>query len=124
MRLALALVGAALLAASGPVDAKKPPKPCAKKGSTTVKATKFVRVYKVRNGQGGFNLVGCLNSDNKRQQLAQSYDDGLGTSTGDFGRVRVTRRFVAWEYTAYDITCKAGCPPGYNTYSIHLYIRD
>jgi hypothetical protein len=121
MRLLLAIAAAALLATAGPAEAKS--KPCSRKGSTTVVSTKSVRVYKVKNGDGGANLVGCLRSDNKRQQLAHGYDDGLVTS-GKFGHVTVAGHFVAWEFTAYDISCKADCPPGYNPYSIDLSIRD
>jgi hypothetical protein len=122
MRLALAIAAAALLAAAGPAEAKAA-KPCSKNGSTTVRSTKSVRVYKVKNNQGGFTLVGCLRSDNKRQTLARSYDDNLVTS-GDFAHVTVAGHFVAFEFTAYDVSCKADCPPGYDPYSIHLTIRD
>jgi hypothetical protein len=123
MRIALAIAAAALLAASGPAEAKKPAKPCSKKGSKTVASSKSVRVYKVKNGQGDFNLVGCLRSNNKRQTLARGYEDGYVTS-GKFGHVTLAGRFVAWEYTAYDISCKAGCPPDYNPTTVHLSIRD
>jgi hypothetical protein len=122
MRAAIAIAIVAL-AVAAPAAEAKPAKPCSRKGSTTVRATKSVRVYKVKNSQGGFNLIGCLRSDNKRQTLAQSYNDGLVTS-GTFGHVTVAGRFVAWEFTAYDNSCKADCPPGYDPYSIHLSIRD
>src|SRR4051794_36718096 len=122
MRTAVAISLTALFVAAPSAEAKS--KPCSKKGSTTVRASKSVRVYKVKNGQGGQNLYGCLRSDNKRQFIAQSYDDGSGTSTGDFRYVTLAGRFVAWEFTAFDDSCKAGCPPGYNPTSVHLSIRD
>ena len=120
MRLVLAVTAAALLATSGLAEAKKPP--CSRTGSKTVVSTKSVRVYKVKNQDGGFNLIGCLRSDNKRQTLAHGYDD-IETS-GSFDRVKVAGRFVAWQFTAYDVSCKAACPPGYDPYSIHFTIRD
>jgi hypothetical protein len=120
MRLLLALAATAVLTASGPAEAKKPP--CSRAGSKTVASTKSVRVYKVKNADGGFNLIGCLRSDNKRQTLAHGYDD-VETS-GSFDRVKVAGRFVAWQFTSYDVSCKATCPPGYDPYSIHITIRD
>jgi hypothetical protein len=122
MRTAIAIAIAALAVAAPAADAKQA-KPCSRKGSATVKATKLVRVYQVKNNDGGHNLIGCLRSDNKRQLLAHGYDDGLVTS-GDFGHVTVAGHFVAWEFTAYDISCKADCPPGYDPTSVHLSIRD
>jgi hypothetical protein len=124
MRISLvALTLTALLATAGPADAKAQSKPCARKGSTTVAATKRVRVYEVANQDGGSNLFGCLRADGKGRLLAKGYDDGLVTS-GVYDHVRVAGRFVAWQYTATDISCKADCPPGYDPTDVHLSVRD
>jgi hypothetical protein len=118
--LATALVAA--LAIAGPAEAKHS-KPCARKGSHTVAATKLVRVYELPNSEGGDTLVGCLRSNDRRRVLAEGYDDGYVTS-GVYDHVRVAGRFVAWQFTATDISCKADCPPGYDPTSVHLSARD
>ena len=81
MRTAVAIALAALFVAAPAADAKHA-KPCSRKGSTTVRATKSVRVYQVKNTDGGHNLIGCLRSNNKRQLLAHGYDDVEGDKTG------------------------------------------
>src|SRR3954470_11440362 len=112
----------AALAIAGPAEAKDR-KPCARKGSHTVTATSHVRVYEVANSDGGDTLVGCLRSNDKRRVLAKGYDDGYVTS-GVYDHVRVAGRFVAWQFTQTDVSCKADCPPGYDPTSVHLSVRD
>ena len=121
MRAAVAIALLAIAVTAPAADAKS--KPCARKGSATAVSTKSVRVYTVKNNQGGRNLFGCLRSDNKRQLIAQSYDDGL-YAYGHFSLVTVAGRFVAFEFVAVDDSCKAACPPDYNPRSAHLTIRD
>jgi len=121
MRIALALALAALVLAAPTADAK--PKPCSRKGSSTIVSTKSVRVYRVKNGDGNYDLFGCLRSDGKRQRLQHGYDDMIETS-GTFDRVHVAGHFVAWQFTAYDVSCKADCPPGYDATTVTLRIRD
>jgi hypothetical protein len=62
-------------------------------------------------------------SSGKRRLLAKGYDDGLETS-GLYDRVRTAGRFVAWQYTETDLSCKADCPPGYDPTTVHSTIRD
>jgi hypothetical protein len=113
--LALALTAQPAAAAKG--------KPCARKGSVTVKSTKLVRVFEVANREGGDNLYACLRSNGRRQLLTRSYDDDYVTS-GSYDRVKVAGRFVAWQFTATDISCKAGCPPGYDSTTADLHVRN
>ena len=123
MRAALALaVAASLLAGAAPASEAKST-PCSRKGSHTVASTKSVRVYRLKNSDGGFDLFGCLRSDGKRQKLEHGYDDMIETS-GAFDRVHVAGHFVAWQFTAVDNSCKAACPPGYDPVSVVLRIRD
>ena len=120
-RVALVFALAAVLVTAPAADAKS--KPCSRKGSITIAGTKSVRVYKVKNQDGNFDLFGCLRSNGRRQKLEHGYDDMIETS-GTFDRVRVAGHFVAWQFTAYDISCKAACPPGYDPTSVTLRIRD
>jgi hypothetical protein len=122
MRLLIAAVIAASLTVAGPVDAKSS-KPCARKGSHTVKSTKRVRVYDVKNKDGGKNLYGCLRSDNRRQRLAHGYDDNF-TSSGTYSHVKVKGVVVSWIFTSTDESCKADCPPGYEPTTSAAYQRD
>jgi hypothetical protein len=122
MRAALVLAVAALAVAAAP-SAEAKSKPCSRKGSHTIVSTKSVRVYRVKNSDGGFDLFGCLRSDGKRQKLEHGYDDMIETS-GTFDRVHVAGHWVAWQFTAYDISCKAACPPGYDPTTVTLGIRD
>jgi hypothetical protein len=122
MARALALILVSLLVAAAPADAKRH-KPCARKSSTTVASTRFVRVYEVPGGNGGNKLYGCLRSNDRRQLLTESYDDNYVLS-GGYDRVKIAGRFVAWQFTATDISCKADCPPGYDPTTVDLTVRD
>jgi hypothetical protein len=123
MRLLLAAAIAASLAIVGPADAAQHSKPCARTGSHTVKSTKRVRVYDVKNHDGGKNLYGCLRSDNRRQLLAHGYDDNYTTS-GTYAHVKINGHLVSWTFTSVDDSCKADCPPGYDPTSTASYVRD
>ena len=122
MRVALATLVIATVALVPTADAGTR-KPCQRKGSTTVASTKHVRVFKVPGSNGGDKLYGCLRSNGRQQLLAESYDDGYVTS-GSFAKVKVAGRFVAWQFTAIDNSCKAACPPDYNPTMVHLSVRD
>jgi hypothetical protein len=114
-------VAVALVVTSPTAEAKS--KPCTRKGSHTIVATKSVRVYRVENSDGNFDLYGCLRSDGKRQKLQHGYDDMIETS-GTFDRVHVAGHYVAWQFTAYDVSCKTACPPDYNSTVVTLRVRD
>ena len=122
-RAATAAIAALALAVAAAPAAEAKSKPCSRKGSSTIVSTKSVRVYRVKNSDGGFDLFGCLRSDGKRQNLEHGYDDMIETS-GTFDRVHVAGHFVAWQFTAYDVSCKADCPPGYDPTAVTLRIRD
>lgn len=120
--MALAVALAALLTLAGTAEAKQR-KPCARKGSHTVASTRYVRVYEVRNHDGGHNLYGCLRSSDRRQLLASGYDDNY-TSSGSYDDVKIAGRFVAWQFTSTDVSCKAACPPDYDPTTADLHVRD
>jgi hypothetical protein len=105
---ATALIGAL---AAAPAEATHTRGKCTQKGRNLVK-TDHVRVYEVERDEYTTRLYGCLWSKNKRVALADAYDDDYVTSNHYHG-VRVSGRYVAWIFTATDISCKADCPPGY-----------
>src|SRR4051794_14364273 len=122
-----AIVTAVALAALGAADtssARAGHHPtCAKAGSRTVASTKAVRVFSVKNKESGRNLYGCLRANGRRQLLTRSFDDGYVTSS-TYGHVRVAGRFVAWDASDTDDSCKADCPPGYEPTSYIVAVRD
>ena len=129
-RVSLPLALLAALALAGPaeaataVDAKKRKRAptCKRKRSKTLQQSRSVRVFEKAAGAERTRLYGCLKRRGKSIRLAEAYDDGYVTSTS-YQEVRLAGRFVAWEDTSTDISCKADCPPGYNpdTTSIEVY---
>jgi hypothetical protein len=127
MRLRLllpALAAMALLPATsaGAATAKNR---CDAKGAKTVVKSRFVRVFKApgRAEDSTGRLFGCMYSNGKRVLLDEGSDDGLVTSEA-FRRVVLNGRFVAWEHESVDLSCKAECPPGYETLSYTIHSRD
>jgi hypothetical protein len=81
--------------------AKRKPKPCSRKGSTTVAASSKLRVYEV----GGYErtVFGCLRSTNKRMIVARYSSCDCSTSDEPQPTIWMNRETVAAnEY---------GCPP-------------
>lgn len=97
-------------------------KPCSRKGSKTIASNSHTRVYSVPTADGS-KLYGCLRSADKPRRLFVASDDGYVTSQL-YDRVTLTGRFVAWQVTDTDDSCKADCPPGYNPTTKHLDLRD
>ncbi|MEA2445299.1 MAG: hypothetical protein QOJ12_2591 [Thermoleophilales bacterium] len=121
MRL-LPLVILAVLAFAPAADAKST---CSATGSKTVASNSSARVYTVKSGRADYGdvLLGCLRSNGKRFRLAENYDDGLYV-TSSFSKVRLNGRFVGWQVDNSDVSCKADCPPGYQTATSALALVD
>ena len=113
---------AAVPADAASASAKKWPG-CAKRGSHTIDSNRQARVYSVRNRDGGRDLYGCLRADGRPQLLAHGFDDGY-TASNSYSRVRLSGRFVTWQETTTDASCKADCPPGYDGTTSARYTRD
>lgn len=119
MRRALAPVVLALLLPAAPAQAKS----CAEDGTQTVRKNDVARIYE--QGEAGSEaLKGCLRSRGVERSvwLSQNYDDGIYESEAWSG-VRLWRRFVVWDFTRTDSSCKADCPPGYGHWE-YRYVRD
>lgn len=115
-------VAAVLLFAAADSPAPAATKPCARAHSKTLVSNAHVRVFTVAGSQGR-RLYGCLRSNGRQMLLTADYDDGYVLS-GSFSHVRVAGRFVAWQFAATDISCKADCPPGYQPTTYALRVRD
>ena len=95
---------------------------CAKKGSTTVRATPDARLFTVFTRDGVDHLYGCLRSVGRPVELAEATDD-IDAETS-FGDVRLSGRYAAWAETSTDVSCKAACPPGYDGTTETLKVYD
>jgi hypothetical protein len=71
------------------------------------------------SGDAQQTLFGCMRSKGVRLRLVDSFDADFVSSVL-FGQVVLNGRFVAWQWTSTDISCKADCPPDYEptTYQI------
>jgi hypothetical protein len=68
-------------------------------------------------------LHGCLRQTGRRTgTLAITFED-IETS-GRWSDVKVAGVFAWWTYTSVDQSCKAACPPGYQSTTKHVSIYD
>jgi hypothetical protein len=127
LALVLAAAAAALIPAGSAEAATPRAKRCIPKGTKTVVKNKYARVF-TADGPGPSadpdvqrRLYGCMYSTGRRALLSVAWDDDYVTA-GSFSNVRLNGRFAAWEHEAYDISCKADCPPDYNptTWSVNV----
>jgi hypothetical protein len=118
----LLTTAAVLVLAAVPSTASAASKSCARAHSKTVASNSHARVFTV-SGDEGPKLYGCLRSSGRRSLLTADYDDGYVLS-GKFSRVRLAGRYVAWQFAATDISCKADCPEGYEPTTYALRVRD
>jgi hypothetical protein len=120
--LILALVAA--LPATAPAATKE--RSCAAKGSKTVAKNRLARVY-TRPGRRGTDqvgrLYGCLRSTGRPLRLDTALDDEYVTAQA-YNAVKLNGRFVAWQRSSYDASCKADCPPGYETTKVSLRVAN
>ena len=82
----------------------------------------IVRVYEVRKGEYT-TLYGCRKSTGKHMKLDVLLDDGY-VLFGSYSKVRLNRWHVAWFSTFTDISCKAECPPGYDSTKSSIHAAD
>jgi hypothetical protein len=133
MRVRVLLAAAAVLAlapAASADAATSKVKRCTPKGAKTIHRTSEARVYTLK-GPGPQSddetvqqrLYGCLFATGRPLLLTESYDDDFVTS-GAFSQVRLNGRFVAWQFDATDVSCKADCPPDYNPLRQTINIAD
>jgi hypothetical protein len=122
MLLLLALAFAVSATVCAPVaDAARKPT-CKWARSKTVRQNDIVRVYEVRKGEYT-TLYGCRKSTGKHMKLDVLFDDGY-VLFGSYSKVRLNRWHVAWFSTFTDISCKAACPPGYDSTKSSIHAAD
>lgn len=120
--LLLAVAFAVSVTVCAPVaDAARKPT-CKWARSKTVRQNDIVRVYEVRKGEYT-TLYGCRKSTGKHMKLDVLFDDGY-VLFGSYSKVRLNRWHVAWFSTFTDISCKAACPPGYDSTKSSIHAAD
>jgi hypothetical protein len=110
----------ALAVAAAPAAAAPSSNPC-QRGKTIAK-NGHARVFKVVAGDDT-RLYACLLGERKRVLLGVATDDGYVTFE-KIRLVRLTGRFVAWDFESTDLSCKADCPPEYDTTREHASVYD
>jgi hypothetical protein len=103
----LALTILVSLGLAAPAGAAQRPR-CLSAEGRTVALDGRARAY-VTDG----SLYACLRGERARIRLATNYDDEY-VSNGSFGQAAVAGTYAAFEFSAYDISCKAACPPDYD----------
>lgn len=83
---------------------------------------RLVRVYSYRRN-GNRRLTGCLRATGRKHLVVREYDDGY-VESGAYRDVRLAGRFVAVVFDATDVSCKAACPPDYETTQTSIVISD
>ena len=101
----------------------KPRAGCAPKGSKAVNGNRLARLYVKRDREGDRVLYGCWKATGRKLRLASEFDDDYVTS-GAFRDVLLAGRFAAFVYDSTDISCKAACPPGYDSTTTRVTVRD
>jgi hypothetical protein len=106
----LATAGAGAAASAPPADSAAAKRPaCKPKGSRTLAQSRFARVF-----QKDGSVLACVRATGKRVLLSEP-DDGDFYTEEYFGKVALAGAFVAWTSETLDLSCKAACPPGYDT---------
>ena len=96
---------------------------CSAKASKTVAKNHLVRLFSVRNGEGGRTLYGCSRASGRKTTVAKGYDD-MYVLSGAYRDTRLAGRFAAVAFDATDIGCKAACPPDYDPTTTTVAVVD
>jgi hypothetical protein len=107
-----------LLLASTSSEAAATHGKCQQRG-TTVAKNEVARLF----WRGG-TLYSCLWSANRAEEIASDYDDGGYTFSYGWSGARLAGRYVAWLEWETDISCKAACPPDYDSTTYRVNVID
>ena len=122
MRALVACLVLAALCLAPAAAAAKPNASCKRAGSRTLAKNAFARVYEVPTEEGTA-LMGCIRSSGRHRSVYEAYDDDY-VSSASYAHVRLAGRHVAWSWSETDISCKAACPPGYDTTTEGIVVYD
>ena len=103
---AVAVTGSLAAGAAVAPAAKKPT--CFKTRGKTVEIHTGARVF-----TRGNRTYGCMRGKRPRL-LSRDFDDGY-VSSGTTGQIELAGNYAAWHYNSTDVSCKAACPPEYDT---------
>jgi hypothetical protein len=126
-KLALALAMAVFLAAvSAQPAAAATRRTCAMKGTRTVAASSYARVFTrtwtTRLPEPVKRLYACVHSVNRRIWLDSWVEDEYTSDT--FGDFALNGRYVGWRHSHWDDVCKEWCDPGYSTITRYIRVID
>ena len=113
---ALLLAAVLLLAAAAPSPAARPN--CDRPKGTTQDANATARLF-IRNRV----LYSCLRRTGRITRVVADYDDNYVNSRS-FGMVALAGRYVAYRLDVVDVSCKAACPPDYDTAREYVEVYD
>jgi hypothetical protein len=103
-------LAAPVAASSDPAVDTAATKRCVLKGSETVVKNRYGRVFERSFRDGTTRLYSCLYKKNRRVVLDEATGD---TSAGEgYDAVKLNGRFVAWQHTTYDDSCRFECTSG------------
>ena len=111
----IALLASLAAGAPGAAAAKK--RSCMKARGATIAITTSTRLFTTR---GGNVLWGCVRG-RKPRRLAANFDDEY-TSSAKWMRSELAGNYAAYGYESTDVSCKAACPPDYETTRRTVYI--
>jgi hypothetical protein len=125
MRVILASLAAAVLLlalSASPAAANHSRGKCTARGHTIAKNDSG-RVYEREQDAEVTALWGCLWSVNRPVELQRAAGDDYVTFES-YDNVILRGRYVAWTFKSEDISCKADCPPGYDSTNEYVNVFD
>jgi len=95
---------------------------CKPAHARTVAANRDAVVFETRD-QEATHLWGCRRATGRRYRLGEAFDDEVQSSSA-YRLVRLRGHMVGFAITAYDISCKGDCPPGYQPERNLIEVHD
>jgi hypothetical protein len=115
---ALAILGLT----SSSADATHSRGKCKARG-TTIAKNDTGRVYEREQEADVRTLWGCVWSRNQPFEIEVAAGDDISTFES-YDNVLLRGRYVAWNFTREDVSCKADCPPGYDATTEYVRVLD
>lgn len=122
LKTVLVLTPLVLLGVISPGPAAAAASKCKVTGSKTVRQNPNWRLYEKTSGEET-TLYTCNRSTGRKTAMAVASDDGL-TNSQAYADVRLNGNFAGWTYTVIDNSCKANCPPDYDSTTVTVSVYN